>query len=46
MLIEDALAVEEAGAFSVVLEAVPRDAAKKITGMLSIRDRHRRRARL
>jgi 3-methyl-2-oxobutanoate hydroxymethyltransferase len=36
MLIEDALAVEEAGAFSVVLEAVPRDAAKKITGMLSI----------
>lgn len=36
MLIEDAKAVEEAGAFSVVLEAVPRSVAKKITGMLSI----------
>ena len=36
MLIEDAKAVEEAGAFSVVLEGVPRGAAKKITGMLSI----------
>ena len=36
MLIEDAKAVEEAGAFSVVLEAVPRDTAKKITEMLSI----------
>jgi 3-methyl-2-oxobutanoate hydroxymethyltransferase len=36
MLIEDAKAVEEAGAFSVVLEAVPRDAAKKITEMLTI----------
>ena len=36
MLIEDALAVEEAGAFSVVLEGVPRDAGKKITERLSI----------
>ena len=36
MLIEDAKAVEEAGAFSLVLEAVPRDAAKRITDMLSI----------
>jgi 3-methyl-2-oxobutanoate hydroxymethyltransferase len=36
MLIEDAKAVEEAGAFSVVLEGVPRDTAKKITEMLSI----------
>jgi 3-methyl-2-oxobutanoate hydroxymethyltransferase len=36
MLIEDAKAVEEAGAFSVVLEAVPRDVAKTITEMLSI----------
>ena len=36
MLIEDAKAVEEAGAFSVVLEAVPRDTAKKITEILSI----------
>lgn len=36
MLMADAKAVEEAGAFSVVLEAVPRDVAKKITDMLSI----------
>jgi 3-methyl-2-oxobutanoate hydroxymethyltransferase len=36
MLIEDAKAVEDAGAFSVVLEAVPRDTAKKITEILSI----------
>ena len=36
MLFEDAKAVEEAGAFSVVLEGVPRDAGKKITQMLSI----------
>ncbi len=36
MLIEDAQAVELAGAFSVVLEGVPRDAAKKITEMLTI----------
>jgi 3-methyl-2-oxobutanoate hydroxymethyltransferase len=35
-LIEDALAVEEAGAFAVVLEGVPREAAKRITGMISI----------
>lgn len=35
-LMEDASAVEEAGAFAVVLEGVPRDAAKKITSMLSI----------
>ena len=36
LLIEDAKAVEEAGAFAVVLEGVPREAAKKITNMLSI----------
>jgi len=35
-LIKDAKAVEEAGAFSVVLECVPRKLAKEITGMLSI----------
>ena len=35
-LIADAMAVEEAGAFAVVLECVPRDITKKITGMLSI----------
>lgn len=35
-LIADAKAVEEAGAFSVVLECVPRDISKKITEMLSI----------
>ncbi len=35
-LIEDAKAVEEAGAFSVVIEGVPREAARKITEMLSI----------
>lgn len=35
-LIADAMAVEEAGAFSVVLECVPRDISKKITEMLSI----------
>lgn len=35
-LIEDAKAVEEAGAFAVVLECVPRQLAKEITGMLSI----------
>ncbi|MGL1861140.1 MAG: 3-methyl-2-oxobutanoate hydroxymethyltransferase [Pseudodesulfovibrio sp.] len=35
-LIEDALAVEEAGAFCVVLEAIPVEAAKLITGALSI----------
>jgi 3-methyl-2-oxobutanoate hydroxymethyltransferase len=36
LLIEDARAVEEAGAFAVVLEGIPRELAKKITGMLSI----------
>ncbi len=36
MLIEDAKAIEEAGAFSVVLEGIPRNLAKKITEMLSI----------
>jgi 3-methyl-2-oxobutanoate hydroxymethyltransferase len=36
MLIEDAKAVEEAGAFSVVMEGIPRDVAKKITEMLTI----------
>jgi 3-methyl-2-oxobutanoate hydroxymethyltransferase len=35
-LIADALAVEEAGAFSIVLECIPRDISKKITEMLSI----------
>ena len=35
-LIKDAKAVEEAGAFSVVLECVPRKLAKEITNMLSI----------
>ncbi|MDA8155137.1 MAG: 3-methyl-2-oxobutanoate hydroxymethyltransferase [Actinomycetota bacterium] len=35
-LIEEARAVEEAGAFAVVLEAVPMELAKKITGTLSI----------
>jgi 3-methyl-2-oxobutanoate hydroxymethyltransferase len=36
LLIEDARAVEEAGAFAVVLESVPRAVAKIITEMLSI----------
>jgi 3-methyl-2-oxobutanoate hydroxymethyltransferase len=35
-LIEDAKAVEEAGAFAVVIEGVPREAARKITGILTI----------
>ncbi|MBP1746636.1 MAG: ketopantoate hydroxymethyltransferase, partial [Deltaproteobacteria bacterium] len=35
-LISDAKAVEEAGAFSVVLECVPRKLAKDITEMLTI----------
>ena len=35
-LIADARAVEEAGAFSVVIEGVPRQLAKEITEMLSI----------
>lgn len=36
LLIEDARTVEEAGAFAVVLESVPRAVAKTITEMLSI----------
>jgi 3-methyl-2-oxobutanoate hydroxymethyltransferase len=36
LLIEDAKAVEEAGAFAVVLEGVPRTVAKTITETLSI----------
>jgi 3-methyl-2-oxobutanoate hydroxymethyltransferase len=36
LLIADARAVEEAGAFAVVLEAVPRTVAKTITEILSI----------
>jgi 3-methyl-2-oxobutanoate hydroxymethyltransferase len=36
LIIEDAKAVEEAGAFAVVLESVPRAVAKAITEMLSI----------
>ena len=35
-LIEDALAVEEAGAFSIVLEGIPLDLAAEITGRLCI----------
>lgn len=35
-LIEDALAVEEAGAFAVVLECVPAELAEYVSGMLSI----------
>ena len=35
-LLEDAHAVEQAGAFAVVVEGVPRDLAKEITGKLSI----------
>jgi len=35
-IIEDALAVEEAGAFSVVLECIPEELAQKITEKLSI----------
>jgi len=35
-LIEDARAVEEAGAFAVVVEGVPRELGKEITAMLSI----------
>jgi len=35
-LLRDARAVEEAGAFAVVLECVPRQLAAEITGMLSI----------
>jgi len=35
-LVEDAVAIEQAGAFSIVLEAVPADVAKKITESLAI----------
>jgi 3-methyl-2-oxobutanoate hydroxymethyltransferase len=35
-LIEDAKAVEEAGAFMIVLEGIPRQLGAEITGMLSI----------
>lgn len=35
-IVHDALAVEEAGAFSVVLEGIPMDLAKQITARLSI----------
>jgi 3-methyl-2-oxobutanoate hydroxymethyltransferase len=35
-LLEDAHAVEQAGAFAVVVEGVPRDLAKEISGKLSI----------
>jgi len=35
-LFEDALAVQDAGAFSVVLEGIPRDVAKDITVALNI----------
>ncbi len=35
-ILEDAIAVEEAGAFSVVLEGIPADIAKKVTNKLSI----------
>lgn len=36
ILIEDALAVEKAGAFAVVLELVPAELAKKVSEMLTI----------
>ncbi|MGH7794751.1 MAG: 3-methyl-2-oxobutanoate hydroxymethyltransferase [Candidatus Binatia bacterium] len=36
MLLRDAVAVEEAGAFSVVLEGMPLDLAREITGRLTI----------
>jgi 3-methyl-2-oxobutanoate hydroxymethyltransferase len=35
-LVEDALALQDAGAFSVVLEMVPADVAKRVTGELAI----------
>jgi 3-methyl-2-oxobutanoate hydroxymethyltransferase len=35
-VIDDALALEQAGAFCVVLEAIPPDVAAHVTGMLSI----------
>lgn len=36
VILQDALAVEEAGAFSVVLESVPKDLAQEITRRLTI----------
>ena len=36
LLIEDALAVQEAGAFAVVLEMVPADVAKRVTAELRV----------
>lgn len=36
VLMEDARAVEEAGAFSIVLEGIPASLAKEITGILTI----------
>jgi 3-methyl-2-oxobutanoate hydroxymethyltransferase len=36
VIIEDARAVEEAGAFAVVLEGIPADLAREITAMLDI----------
>ncbi|MHA6784397.1 3-methyl-2-oxobutanoate hydroxymethyltransferase [Pseudonocardia saturnea] len=36
LLIEDALAMQAAGAFAVVLEMVPADVAKRVTGELAI----------
>jgi len=35
-VIEDAMAVQEAGAFAVVLEGIPSELARELTGMLSI----------
>ncbi|MBI4584767.1 MAG: 3-methyl-2-oxobutanoate hydroxymethyltransferase [Planctomycetes bacterium] len=35
-LLEDALALEEAGAFALVLEGIPREVATRITGRLAI----------
>ena len=35
-VIEDALAVQEAGAFSVVLEGIPADLGREVTGLLDI----------
>jgi 3-methyl-2-oxobutanoate hydroxymethyltransferase len=35
-LLADARAAEQAGAFAIVLECIPRDIAKKITGQVSI----------
>ncbi len=35
-IIQDALAVEEAGAFSIVLEGIPTELAQELTGMLGI----------